>query len=75
MKARPQHAADARGDKAAQAHGMPAAVLMENAGAALAERALQLASAKGRFLVLCGVGNNGGDGLVAPASSPRGAGW
>lgn len=46
-------------------HGMPSAVLMENAGAALAEAALELASAQGRFVVLCGRGNNGGDGLVA----------
>jgi hydroxyethylthiazole kinase-like uncharacterized protein yjeF len=46
-------------------HGMPAAVLMENAGRALADAALELASPGGRFLVLCGRGNNGGDGLVA----------
>lgn len=52
-------------DKAADAHGMPASVLMENAGEALAQRALKMASPQGRFLVLCGIGNNGGDGLVA----------
>jgi NAD(P)H-hydrate epimerase len=53
-------------DRAAgEEHGMPAAVLMENAGAALAKRALELASPAGRILVLCGHGNNGGDGLVA----------
>ncbi len=52
-------------DRAAiEQHGMPAAVLMENAGAALTETALRLASATGRFFVLCGRGNNGGDGLV-----------
>ncbi|HVE81571.1 MAG TPA: NAD(P)H-hydrate dehydratase [Myxococcales bacterium] len=45
--------------------GMSEALLMENAGGALAEAALRLASPSGRFLVLCGRGNNGGDGLVA----------
>jgi ADP-dependent NAD(P)H-hydrate dehydratase / NAD(P)H-hydrate epimerase len=39
--------------------------LMERAGRALADRALLLASPEGRFAVLCGPGNNGGDGLVA----------
>lgn len=52
-------------DAASAEHGMPPAVLMENAGAALAACATALASAQGRFLVLCGMGNNGGDGLVA----------
>ncbi len=52
-------------DAAAAEHGMPSSVLMENAGAALAQAALELAGAQGRFLVLCGLGNNGGDGLVA----------
>jgi ADP-dependent NAD(P)H-hydrate dehydratase / NAD(P)H-hydrate epimerase len=52
-------------DAASAEFGMPASVLMENAGSALAEEALRLASPTGRFLVLCGRGNNGGDGLVA----------
>lgn len=52
-------------DAAAAEHGMPGGVLMENAGQALARAALALAGAEGRFLVLCGMGNNGGDGLVA----------
>lgn len=52
-------------DRASEAHGVPAAVLMENAGAALARAALSLAAPGGRFVVLCGSGNNGGDGLVA----------
>ncbi len=51
-------------DAAAATHGMPGGVLMENAGTALTQAALTLASAHGRFLVLCGTGNNGGDGLV-----------
>lgn len=44
---------------------MPPSLLMENAGEALANKALALGSARGNFAVLCGRGNNGGDGLVA----------
>jgi hydroxyethylthiazole kinase-like uncharacterized protein yjeF len=44
--------------------GLPGAVLMENAGAAI-ERALrERYPAARRILVLCGRGNNGGDGFV-----------
>ncbi|NMO14409.1 NAD(P)H-hydrate dehydratase [Pyxidicoccus fallax] len=46
-------------------HGMPSALLMENAGRGLAEVARSVAGPDGRFTVLCGPGNNGGDGLVA----------
>jgi NAD(P)H-hydrate epimerase len=52
-------------DRAASELGVSVAVLMENAGSALAEEALCQASPTGRFAVLCGRGNNGGDGLVA----------
>lgn len=45
--------------------GIPEMVLMENAGAALANLVLEkLAPLSGRAAVLCGPGNNGGDGLV-----------
>lgn len=52
-------------DAASVDHGMPGSVLMENAGEALAQAALKEAGEGGRFFVLCGMGNNGGDGLVA----------
>ena len=46
--------------------GIPARVLMENAGRAVADIiAAQPAAAGRRILILCGRGGNGGDGLVA----------
>ena len=47
---------------AEQRLGMPTALLMENAARSVAEIARTLGS---RFVVLCGAGNNGGDGLAA----------
>lgn len=44
--------------------GVPGVALMENAGRAVAEAAHELAPT-GRLAVVCGRGNNGGDGLVA----------
>ena len=52
-------------EEAAARHGMAVGLLMENAGQALGETALKHAANDGRFLVVCGSGNNGGDGLVA----------
>jgi len=53
-----------RADHAAMALGRPVAWLMENAGRAVA-RAVRERFAPCRTLVLCGPGNNGGDGYVA----------
>ena len=57
-------------DLRAQAFGIPGARLMEHAGTAVAAATRALAEATGRLgrgpiLILCGPGNNGGDGLVA----------
>ncbi len=53
-------------DRNAQHFGISVLDLMENAGKAVAETARRDLSAAGkRILVVCGTGNNGGDGFVA----------
>ena len=52
-------------EAASERAGVSTTTLMEHAGAALAEQALGLATAASCFLVVCGPGNNGGDGMVA----------
>jgi NAD(P)H-hydrate epimerase len=44
--------------------GVPLATLMENAGAAVARFCVRQYPAARRVVVICGKGNNGGDGLV-----------
>ncbi len=44
--------------------GIPGIVLMENAGLRALEAVEELAAPEARILIICGSGNNGGDGLV-----------
>jgi ADP-dependent NAD(P)H-hydrate dehydratase / NAD(P)H-hydrate epimerase len=55
----------ARLEAGAVQRGTSIAQLMEDAGSALAAEAVEWAAPAGRFVALCGQGNNGGDGLVA----------
>lgn len=63
----------AAADRAAMDAGVPGSVLMHAAGMAVAE-AIAGRWPRGRLLVLCGPGNNGGDGFVA-ASILAAQGW
>lgn len=60
-------------DRAAAASGLSGYGLMERAGQAVAAAALRRFPGALRFVVLCGPGNNGGDGYVA-ARALRAAG-
>lgn len=54
-------------ERRAEAAGISTATLMENAGLAVAQEVWMLLGTleERRILVICGTGNNGGDGLVA----------
>ncbi len=71
-------------DRAAEAGGVSIETLMENAGKAVAEEALKFLEAgkksgnakkPWKILILCGSGNNGGDGLAAAAFLQRMKAW
>ncbi|MDO9383360.1 MAG: NAD(P)H-hydrate dehydratase [Hyphomicrobiaceae bacterium] len=55
----------ARADNLAAAGGIATLTLMENAGRAVADAAEAMMRTRGTVTVLCGPGNNGGDGFVA----------
>jgi NAD(P)H-hydrate epimerase len=50
--------------RAIEEFGIPGAVLMENAGAAAADVALEMLAPRRAALILAGAGNNAGDGFV-----------
>jgi ADP-dependent NAD(P)H-hydrate dehydratase / NAD(P)H-hydrate epimerase len=52
-------------DRIAIEAGTPGIALMERAGLAVADEAARRAKARGRIVVLCGPGGNGGDGFIA----------
>ena len=58
--------------------GIPSIDLMERAAAHVAEAALELLAVRpgrARISVLCGVGNNGGDGIAAAREIRRRIMW
>ncbi|HTJ98519.1 MAG TPA: NAD(P)H-hydrate dehydratase [Bordetella sp.] len=63
----------AAADQAAMLAGHPGTILMENAGSAVA-RAVRARWSPRPVAILCGPGNNGGDGLVAARHLAE-AGW
>ncbi len=54
-----------KADRLAERAGIPVSELMENAGRAVADEAEIMVAPGARIVVVCGPGNNGGDGFVA----------
>ena len=50
---------------AREKYGIPSLILMENAGRGVAEETLKMLRGRKKVAIVCGAGNNGGDGLVA----------
>src|SRR5437867_11639790 len=63
---RPVSAAESRAadERATREGGVPSLVLMEHAGLALAQEVASRRRSPGPVVVLCGPGNNGGDGYA-----------
>ncbi len=61
----------AAADRRSVEQGVPIVTLMEAAGAAVARFVLRHGPAQGLTVVLCGKGNNGGDGMVAATHLAR----
>ncbi len=58
-------AAMGEADRLTISAGCPGILLMERAGKGVADAVMRMATASARILVVCGPGNNGGDGFVA----------
>ena len=61
-------------ERAGNAHGLPYLQMMENAGLAAYTQLRARFPQGGALLIVCGKGNNGGDGLVMARAAAQDAG-
>ena len=61
-------------ERAGNAHGLPYLQMMENAGLAAYTKLRARLPLGGALLIVCGKGNNGGDGFVMARAAPKMAG-